>query len=203
MRCQPSGQGTGGGRGLCPIPGSFSYLSSVVSVCPLPLVRQKEHMLLLRMGWGGVGQQRHLPPCYHGRTLEAEAAPCWQCAGASTLSVPEPSPFSLMTLQLPHVPQGRCAEGATVGLYTPPHTHTSPRAFGSAVKARVGVGMGVANNLQFGRAMWNSLERSAALPVASAQAGAQKGKALDIRHGRPRSKACPQLKLTLAGVVSF
>lgn len=120
----------------------FSYLSSVcLSMFPLGQNNagetQKEHVLGGGVEWG---QQKHSPthPCYHGRTLEAEAAPCWQCAGPAYIRrVPEPSPFSLMTLQLPRVPQGRCAEGATVGLHPPP---PPPRAFGSAVKAGVGDG---------------------------------------------------------------
>lgn len=53
---------------------------------------QKGHLLVWRTKSGAVGEG--FTPCYHsGRTLETEAAPCWQCAGPSTPRVPEPSPF--------------------------------------------------------------------------------------------------------------
>lgn len=119
----------------------------------------------------------------------------WQDFGSCicpvhTLRIPEPSPSSLMTLQVLHVPQGRWAERTTVG----PHNSPSPKLL--EVQTRLGGQWGVAE--QCG----SLLERSTALPVASAEVQAQQDRVLDTRHRRHRSRASPQLEQALAGVAS-
>lgn len=150
LESQPSSQGTLPWLGTVfyPVVIFFSYLGSV-SVCLLwvraRLVSYRKSTCCYR-GWGRVGG---IPPLLPWQDFGSCVCP------VHILRIPEPSPSSLMALQVLHVPQGRWAEGTTVG----PHNSPSPK-FGSTVEA----GWLVA----CGRIIQKSLGRGTARPVASA-----------------------------------
>lgn len=132
LESQPSSQGTLPWQGTVfyPVVIFFSYLGSV-SVCLLwaraRLVSYRKSTCCCR-GWGRVGG---IPPLLPWQDFGSCVCP------VHTLRIPEPSPSSLMTLQVLHVPQGRWAEGTTVG----PHNSPSPKLL--EVQLRLGSWWGV------------------------------------------------------------